>query len=162
MIAAAVITVSDSSFAGAREDISGPAVRKRCEEFGWSVQHTQIVADDETRIAAALQDCIDRAIADVILTTGGTGIASRDVTPEATRRIISREIPGVAELMRSEGLKKTQYAVLSRGVVGVAGSTLIINLPGSPKGAVESLASVAGLIPHIVDLLNGRTGHDPS
>jgi molybdopterin adenylyltransferase len=96
----------------------------------------------------------------VVLTTGGTGVALRDVTPEATRSVIEREIPGLGELMRSEGRKFTSKAVLSRGLAGVRGRTLIVNLPGSPKGAVESLDAIAKLIPHVVDLLEGRTAHD--
>lgn len=161
MITVAVVTVSDSAAAATREDLSGPAVRVRCEELGWTVVHTQIVPDEVEAIAAALAAGIRERQVDLVLTTGGTGVAARDVTPEATRSVITRELPGLGELMRSEGLKQTRFSVLSRAVAGTAGQTLIINLPGSPKGAVASLNSVAGLVPHIVDLLRGQTEHPP-
>jgi molybdopterin adenylyltransferase len=162
VITAAILTVSDSAAEGAREDRSGPAVRQRIETLGWSVLSHGVVPDEADLISLKLRDLADVDHVPVVLTTGGTGIALRDVTPEATRAIVDREIPGVAELMRSEGRKSTPYAVLSRGVVGSRGATLIVNLPGSPKGAVESLDAIANLIPHIVDLLHGKTQHDPA
>jgi molybdenum cofactor synthesis domain-containing protein len=119
----------------------------------------ELVADESEQIAAVLCRLADSGQVAVILTTGGTGVALRDVTPEATRGVIEREIPGLGELMRTEGLKFTPTAVLSRGLAGVRGRTLIVNLPGSPKGAVESFDAVAKLVPHIVDLLEGRTNH---
>ncbi len=119
----------------------------------------ELVPDEPEQIASVLVRLANSGEVSVILTTGGTGVALRDVTPEATRTVIQREIPGLAELMRSEGLKFTPTAVLSRSLAGVRGRTLIVNLPGSPKGAVESLDTIAKLVPHIVDLLEGRTGH---
>jgi molybdopterin adenylyltransferase len=159
MIRVAVITVSDSVAAGQREDRSGPAVRERAESFGWTVSALKLVPDESRQIADAVRLLADSGQASVVLTTGGTGVALRDVTPEATREVIEREIPGLSELMRSEGRKFTSKAVLSRGLAGVRGRTLIVNLPGSPKGAVESLDAIAKLIPHVVDLLEGRTSH---
>lgn len=159
MIRVMVVTVSDSASAGTREDRSGPAVVSRIEQLGWRVVARELVPDDFDRISALLKSVCDDARADAVFTTGGTGIAARDITPEATRAAIDREIPGVAELMRYEGRKHTYLAPLSRGVAGSRRRTLIVNLPGSPKGAVESLDAVADLIPHIVDLLEGRTEH---
>ncbi len=158
MIRVAVITVSDSSHAGTREDRSGPAVAARVAELGWTVVQSSIVPDEIDAIQVGLDQ--GRA-ADVVLTTGGTGVAPRDVTPEATLAFSQREIRGIPELIRSEGLKSTKYAPLSRGVAVTSGTTLILNLPGSPRGAVESLNAVAHLIPHLVDLLHGRTEHPP-
>jgi molybdopterin adenylyltransferase len=160
MIRVAVVTVSDSAVAGTREDRSGPAVRERVESFGWTVSATELVPDESLEIAEVLRNLATSGDFSVILTTGGTGVALRDITPEATRTVIEREIPGLGELMRSEGRKFTSKAVLSRGLAGVRGRTLIVNLPGSPKGAVESLDAIANLIPHVVDLLEGRTAHD--
>jgi len=159
MITAAIITVSDSAVQGTREDRSGPQLRERVEALGWTVAAQELVPDEADQIAAALRRIADAGHAAVILTTGGTGVALRDVTPEATRAVIDREIPGLSELMRSEGLKSTPFAVLSRGLAGTRGRSLIVNLPGSPKGAVESFDAVAKLIPHVVDLIEGRTSH---
>jgi molybdenum cofactor synthesis domain-containing protein len=159
MIRVAVITVSDSAIAGTRQDSSGPAVRERAEFYGWTVTAHELVPDEVHQISAALRRLADSGEVSLVLTTGGTGVALRDVTPEATRAVIEREIPGLGELMRSEGRKFTPMAVLSRGVVGMRGRTLIVNLPGSPKGAVESLDVIAKLVPHVLDLLEGRTAH---
>ena len=159
MIQVVIITVSDSAVAGTRADRSGPALRERVEALGWSVRSQELIADERDRIAALLKRWSDAPETQVILTTGGTGVALRDVTPEATREVIEREIPGLGELMRAEGRKSTPFAMLSRGLAGLRGQSLIVNLPGSPKGAVESLDSIAKLIPHIVDLLEGRTSH---
>ena len=156
----AVVTISDSVARGAREDRSGPALRQRAEQLGWQVAESEVVEDDRESIARLLTDLSDRRRVSLILTTGGTGIARRDVTPEATRTVVDREIPGLAELMRAEGRRFTPRAVLSRGIAGTRGQTLIVNLPGSPKGAIESLDAVAALAPHIVDLLEGRTEHN--
>jgi molybdopterin adenylyltransferase len=160
MIRAAVITVSDSVAAGTREDRSGPAVRERAEALGWRVTVLELAPDDAHKIAETVRGLADSGEVSVILTTGGTGVAPRDVTPEATRGVIEREIPGLGELMRSEGRRFTSKAVLSRGLAGVRGRALIVNLPGSPKGAVESLDAIAKLVPHVLDLLEGKTSHD--
>jgi molybdenum cofactor synthesis domain-containing protein len=155
---AAVVTLSDSCSRGERKDRSGPAVAQILEKLGFSVVGREIVPDDLIQI----QNCLIRLAREVrlVVTTGGTGIAPRDVTPEATVAICDRLLDGVAERMRSEGTKKTQFAALSRGVCGVRGTTLILNLPGSPTGAVESLEAVAGVLPHAIDLLSGKTDHN--
>ena len=159
MIRTAIMTVSDSTAAGTREDRSGPALEAKALELGWTVSNKLTLPDEEEHIASALRELADSDQLDLILTTGGTGLAPRDVTPEATKRIADRDIPGFGELMRSEGLKTTRFAPLSRGGASTRGTALILNLPGSPKGAVESLMAVAHLVPHVVDLLHGRTEH---
>jgi molybdopterin adenylyltransferase len=159
VIGVAVLTISDSAAGGVRVDQSGPGLCRHCEALGWSVSDQRVVPDDEETIAAALKTWVDRATP-LILTTGGTGVAARDVTPEATRRILDREIPGLPELMRLRGLEKTPFSVLSRGVAGTRDHSLIINLPGSPSGALQSLQVIQHLIPHILDLLAGRTEHN--
>lgn len=154
---AAVVTVSDSCSRGERVDLSGPAVSATLAKLGFRVVATKIVQDDSMQIQNAL---VHFALeARFIATTGGTGIAPRDVTPEATEAICDRLIDGVAERMRLEGAKKTPFAALSRGLCGVREKTLILNLPGSPSGAVESLEAVANLIPHALNLLDGKTEH---
>ncbi len=159
MIKVAVITVSDSVVAGTRQDLSGPALRERAESFGWSVSAVELVPDESLLIADVVRRLADSGDVSVVLTTGGTGVAARDVTPEAMQGVIEREIPGIGELMRAEGLKFTPTAVLSRGLAGVRRRTLIVNLPGSPKGAVQSLDAIAKLVPHVLELLEGRTEH---
>ena len=153
---ALVVTVSDSVSAGTRIDKSGPAVAEVLRTAGWEAS-VEVVPDEREVISACLLRACDTYSA--VVTTGGTGVAARDVTPEATRDVIERELPGVAEWMRMEGMQSTPLAVLSRAVAGVRGRTVIVNLPGSPKGAAESLRSVLHLLPHTVDLLNGRTEH---
>jgi molybdenum cofactor synthesis domain-containing protein len=159
MIRAAVFTISDSSYRGEREDVSGPAVRRRVEQMGWAVVETRVVPDEGALIEAALRETAAAGKANLILTTGGTGVSPRDVTPEATRAVIGREIPGIGETMRRVGQVKTPRAILSRAVAGLAGAVVIVNLPGSPKGAIESLDAIVELLPHIVDLAAGRTAH---
>ena len=156
---AAVITISDSAFAGVRADKSGPAVRELLERRGWKVAVTEVLPDEAGRIAARLAELADAGTVAAIFTTGGTGIALRDVTPEATRSILDREIPGFGELMRSKGRESTPLAVLSRSLAGTRGKVLIVNLPGSPKGAIESLNAIMELAPHVLDLLSGKTEH---
>jgi molybdopterin adenylyltransferase len=154
---AAVLTISDSSFQRKREDISGPAVARRLETAGFKVIHTSILPDEKDAIMARLIECAE--VARLVVTTGGTGIALRDVTPEATRAIAERLVEGIPEKMRREGSQKTPFAALSRGLCAIRGKSLILNLPGSPVGAAESLESVVGLLVHMVDLLDGKTAH---
>jgi molybdopterin adenylyltransferase len=159
-LSAAVVTVSDSCARGLRKDASGPAVAQLLEKLNFSVAAREVVPDDEIRIRNLLIR-LARQVR-LIVTTGGTGIAPRDVTPDATARVCHRRLDGVAEKMRSEGMKKTQFAALSRGICGVRGQALILNLPGSPNGALESLEAVAGLLPHAIELLSGQTEHKSS
>jgi len=159
MINAAVLTISDSVSAGARGDRSGPAVRERLEQLGWRVSVVEVIPDETPEISARLATLADGGQVAAIFTTGGTGIAARDVTPEATRAVLHREIPGFGELMRARGRQTTPLAVLSRSLAGTRGRVLIVNLPGSPKAAVESLDAIVELVPHVLDLLQGQTEH---
>ena len=149
----AILTISDRSSRDEREDLSGPALEKAILDKGWQVVHMSIVPDEKLDIQAVLMGWTSQDNIDVILTTGGTGFAPRDITPEATQEIIERETPGISELMRVESLKITKHAVLSRAISGIRNKTLIINLPGSPKGAVENLEAVADVLEHAVQLL---------
>jgi molybdenum cofactor synthesis domain-containing protein len=159
MIDAAVLTISDSVHSGTRADRSGPAVRQRLEELGWRVSIMQVLPDEAAQISVRLAALADERHVSAIFTTGGTGVSARDVTPEATRSIIDKEIPGLGELMRAKGRESTPLAVLSRAVAGTRGRVLIVNLPGSPNGAVESLDAIVNLAPHILELLHGQTEH---
>ncbi|MGC1637178.1 MAG: MogA/MoaB family molybdenum cofactor biosynthesis protein [Candidatus Acidiferrales bacterium] len=151
----AILTVSDSVASQKHQDSSGPAVAGRCRDLGWQIAHTSVLPDDRDAIAAFLKTTADAKETDLILTTGGTGVGPRDVTPEATIAAAERLIPGFAEQMRADGLKKTPRAILSRAVAAIRGTTIIVNLPGSPRGAVESLDAIASLLPHAIEVLHG-------
>ena len=155
----AVLTISDSAARGNREDLSGPAVAAACRGLGWEVISGLLVSDDTADVREKLGEIADSGRVDVLLTTGGTGIGPRDNTPEATQAVAERIVPGLSEEMRRKGLEHTPTAVLSRGIAAVRGKTLIVNLPGSPKGATESLEAVAHLLPHAVKVLHGAR-HD--
>jgi len=152
-IRGAVLTISDRSARGERPDASGPAIAAQIKELGWQLVTTGIVADDQPAIEQILRDWCDQDGIDILLTTGGTGFSPRDHTPEATLAVIDRAAPGLAEAMRQESLKITPHAMLSRAVSGIRGQTLVVNLPGSPKGALENLRTVLPVLPHAVELL---------
>jgi len=158
-ISVAILTISDSAVAGTREDASGPALAERCRALSWEIVATAVVADEELAIETTLKEWADTGSAELILTTGGTGVAPRDVTPEATRRVLDREIPGLAELMRQKGLEQTKFSVMSRALAGTRKRSLIVNLPGSPRGALFSLQSIESVVPHTIELLHGSTCH---
>ena len=153
MIKVGILTVSDRSSRGERDDLSGPALQKIVKDQKWVVSKMAIVPDDHEEIKNSLIAWTDNDRLDLILTTGGTGFAHRDITPEATLAVIDRQSPGLAEAMRAESLKITDHAMLSRAVTGIRKSTLIINLPGSPKAASENLGFVLSVIPHAIQLL---------
>ncbi|HAK89796.1 MAG: molybdenum cofactor biosynthesis protein [Nitrospirae bacterium GWC2_46_6] len=155
MITIAVLTLSDKGSKGEREDKSGPAIAEMLKGIG-EVRHYDILPDERDLIKNKLLEYADKV--DLILTTGGTGLSPRDVTPEATLDVIDREIPGIAEAMRMEGLKKTDRAMLSRAVAGVKGRTLIINMPGSPKAVKEHMEVILNVIPHAIEKIKGDTG----
>jgi len=154
MLTVAVLTLSDKGSKGEREDLSGPAIAEALKGLG-DVKYYDILPDERDMIRERILEYVDKV--DVVITTGGTGLSPRDVTPEATRDIIEREVPGIAEAMRMEGLKKTKRAMLSRAVAGVRGRTLIINLPGSQKAVKENLAVIIDIIPHAVEKIKGDT-----
>ncbi len=149
----AILTASDRSARGDRPDLSGPALAELVQSQGWTVVRTAILPDDLKILRESLASWADRRDLDIILVTGGTGFAPRDVTPEATRAVIEREAPGLAEAMRAASLQTTPHAMLSRAVCGIRGRTLIINLPGSPKAAVENLRVILPVLPHAIELL---------
>jgi molybdopterin adenylyltransferase len=160
-----ILTVSDRSAAGEREDLSGPALVKAVEQAGWTVSRIAVVPDELLEIADTLTAWSDGGECQVILTSGGTGFSPRDITPEATAGVIDREAPGLAEAMRAGSMRITPHAMLSRAAAGIRGKTLIINLPGSPKGALENFRVVAPVLSHAVQLLKGdpaaESGHSP-
>jgi molybdopterin adenylyltransferase len=155
----AVLTISDSVARGERADLSGPAVVAVCRGLNWEVTSVLRVSDDPANIREHLRELADSGRVDVVLTTGGTGIGPRDNTPESTEAVADRIVPGIAEEMRRKGSVQTPMAALSRGVAAVRSKALIVNLPGSPKGATESLDAVVHLLPHAVHVLHGA-GHD--
>jgi molybdopterin adenylyltransferase len=160
-----VITISDRSSRGEQMDKSGPTLTTMIEAHGWEVVATLIIPDEQSEIEDVLREQADSGQADVILTTGGTGFSQRDRTPEATKNIIDRDVPGMAEAMRLASLNVTPHAMLSRAVVGIRGKTLIVNLPGSPKAAKENLEVIVPALPHAVQLLSddpsAEAGHYP-
>ena len=156
---AKILVLSDSTAAGRRQDQAGAAVKQALEDRGWTVTALEILPDDLDAICERLREWTFGPDCDAVFTVGGTGLSPRDVTPEATRAVIEREIPGFAELMRAEGLKKSRRAVLSRGLSGLRNGRLIVNLPGSTRGARESLEALIELLPHAVDIAQGRTEH---
>ncbi len=158
MIKVAILTVSDSSSKGEREDVSGQTIRDMLDGDKFEICQYKVVPDEQKDIKKELMCFADEVKVDIVLTTGGTGLGPRDVTPEATAAVCEKMVPGLAEAMRFEGLKKTKNAMLSRGVAGIRGNTLIINLPGSPKAVKESLEVILAVLPHAKDMLLGR-GH---
>ena len=154
-----VITVSDGVSAGTREDLSGPALRNLLQNADFEVSEPEVVPDKNERITDAIVAAVV-AGADLVVTTGGTGLGPRDVTPQATSMLIDYEVPGISELMRRSGVTSTPMAVLSRGLAGVRGHTLILNVPGSMKGATESLEAVLPVLGHAMQLLHGHTRHE--
>ena len=154
-IQACVVTVSDKGVAGEREDTSGPLLARLLRDMGAEVVRQLIVPDEQTEIERALKTLADERMADLVITTGGTGPAPRDVTPEATLAVIEREMPGLAEALRWEGYRHTQLAVISRGVAGIRGHTLIINLPGNPKAVYEGMETLRPILPHTIKMMRG-------
>ena len=153
MLRVGIMTVSDRSARGERLDVSGPALAQSIQAAGWQVTRQAILPDELAELSRALTDWADSGECDLILTTGGTGFSPRDVTPEATQAVITRPAPGLAEAMRQASLQTTPHAMLSRAVAGIRGRVLIVNLPGSPRGAVENLAVILPVLPHAVQLL---------
>lgn len=162
MVRVAILTVSDTAARGERaEDVGGQTARETVEAMGFSVVAQRIVPDEVNQIQTALVEWSDEDTADLIVTTGGTGLAARDVTPDATLGVVDRVVPGIAEVMRAESLKKTPAAMLSRAVAGVRGQTLIVNLPGNPKGVRECLEAIRPALGHAVETVRGAAGqHD--
>lgn len=158
---AAVVTVSDRAHRGEREDASGPELKRALQAAGYQVVSLTVVPDERAEIEMELMRLADEERVPLVLTTGGTGFAPRDVTPEATRSVIEREAPGLPELARAATLPRTRFAVLSRGVAGIRGRSLLVNLPGSPKGAVETFEAIAPVLPHALEVLTRDTGEHP-
>jgi molybdopterin adenylyltransferase len=158
MFKVVILTISDRGSKGEREDLSGPLIREMVQNLPAEVIHYEVIPDEKEVIIKALKKSADRLKADLILTTGGTGLSPRDVTPDATLKVIDKEVPGFSEAMRAESLKKTPHAMISRAIVGIRGSSLIVNLPGSPKSVKENLSVILPALPHALSKLKG----DPS
>lgn len=159
---AAVLTISDGVSRGEREDTSGPGLSARLQEKGWTVVRQGLVSDEQAEIEAKLREWAASGEMDLILSTGGTGVAPRDHAPEATLAVIERQVPGLQEAMRAAGLRSTPHSMLSRGLAGILGRTLIVNLPGSPRGALENLNVILPVLPHAVGLLRDEPGASTS
>ena len=157
MITTAILTISDKGSQGKRDDYSGPAIEEWVSSKGYELSYKKIIPDEIEIIKNELLSCCSRHI-NLILTTGGTGLSSRDVTPEATKAVIDKEVPGFSEIMRSKSFEITPHAVLSRGVSGIKDNSLIINLPGSPKAVKENLSFIEAAVPHAIDIIKGRIG----
>jgi len=155
MIKVAILTLSDKGSRGEREDLAGPLIREMIMGMGATVEYYEVIPDEKDLIKEKLMDYSKKV--DLVLTTGGTGLSPRDVTPEATLEVIDKEIPGIAERMRSAGMEKTKRAMLSRAVAGVRGNTLIINMPGSPKAVKEGLEAIMDVLPHAIEKIKGST-----
>lgn len=161
MIRLSILTISDKGSRGERKDLSGPAIEEKLKGIGAEVVRYEIVPDEQDVIAEHLSDWADSGDIDLLVTTGGTGLAPRDVTPEATLSVVERLVPGLPELMRFEGMKKTPNACLSRAVAGIRGQTLIVNLPGSPRAVIDSLEAILVALPHAIATVRGEVGDHP-
>jgi len=155
MFKVAILTISDRGSKGERDDLSGPLIQEMIKDLPAEIIHYEIIPDEEEKIMEALKKSADQLRADLILTTGGTGLSPRDVTPDATLKVIEKEVPGFAETMRAESLKKTPHAMISRAITGIRGSSLIVNLPGSPKSVRENLSVILPALPHALSKLKG-------
>jgi len=156
---AAIVTVSDSVAQGTRQDLSGPTVARVLEAEGWTIRSTEVLPDDFSLLRERLAALTSDVDVDAVFTTGGTGVGPRDRTPEATTSVMERSLPGLAEMMRREGMRKTPLAALSRAVVGLKAKTLLVNLPGAPEGAEDSLKVILSLLPHAIGVIRGEAVH---
>lgn len=160
-IRAAIVTVSDKGYAGQREDVSGPLLAELVHEMGAEIVRRNVVPDEREEIVRLLVGLADEMAVDLVMTTGGTGVTPRDVTPEATKAVVDREVPGLAEALRFEGYRRTPLAVISRGVAGIRGRTLIVNLPGNPNAVREGMETLSPILPHTIQMIRGEdTEHD--